>query len=174
MHDRHGQFLDLFLRHQAAIEAFVHTVVRDRVAADDIAQETATTLWAEFDRYDQARPFGPWARGVAANLVMRHFRQRQRGVTILSPEAVEAVLEASNRAPVEPSLRQRALQQCLDGLPDKSRTLVRLRFAAGMTFEEAAARVGSTGDAVRKAVARLREALRDCIEKRMAHLAQEQ
>ncbi len=166
--ERRDEFLALFLRHQGQVEAFIHGLVRDRVAADDIVQEVALALWKEFDRYDSSRPFAPWARGVASNHVLRHFKARHKEGPNLSPEAVQAVLDASNRDAHDVPSRHLALRHCLESLPQKSQALLHLRFASGMKFEEMSAQLGSSKEAIRKAVARLRDGLRDCIQRRLS------
>ena len=42
---------------------------------DDLVQETLVTAWKHLDRFDRSKPFGPWLRGIARNLVMAHHRQ---------------------------------------------------------------------------------------------------
>ena len=43
---------------------------RDRQEAEDLAQEVFLRLFRAFDRYDPERPFTPWLRRVAMNLLI--------------------------------------------------------------------------------------------------------
>ena len=43
----------------------------DPHAAEDLLQGVAATLWQELADYDQTRPFGAWAVGVARLKVLR-------------------------------------------------------------------------------------------------------
>jgi RNA polymerase sigma-70 factor (ECF subfamily) len=59
------------------------------------------------------------------------------------------------------------LELCLQELPDKSRTLLAMRYEEGLPANQAAARVGATVDAVLKALSRIRLKLEACIERRL-------
>ena len=45
-------------------------MVRDRTEAEDLAQEVFLRLHRAFHRYDPDRPFAPWLRRVATNLLI--------------------------------------------------------------------------------------------------------
>ena len=85
-------------------------------------------LWREFDRYDSSRPFGAWARGVAAKTILRGLRQTRQLPTTLSPAAIEALELAFAAFERSESEEEEALRHCLDRLPDRSRDLVHLRY----------------------------------------------
>jgi len=166
--DRHEEFLTLFLRHQADLKAFLGAMVRDRHAVDDLLQESALALWRGFDRYDPSRPFGAWARGVAANLLLKHRDRSRRVPAPFSPESVQAVLDAFARTEdqAESGAAPEALERCLERLPERSRHLLALRYEMSLTLQEMAARLETTLDAVHKTLSRLRAALQQCIEQR--------
>ena len=66
-----------------------------------------------------------------------------------------------------PSDEAEALQRCMERLPDRSRTLVRLRYGDSLSVADIAARVTSKPEAVQKALSRLRVALAKCVERRL-------
>src|SRR6186997_1869701 len=76
--DRHEEFLRLFLKHQSDIRAFIGSLIRDRHTREDVCQEVALVLWQEFHRYDRARSFGAWARGIAARKIMQRWEKTSR------------------------------------------------------------------------------------------------
>ncbi len=61
-----------------------------------------------------------------------------------------------------------ALDACSEQLPEHSANVVRLRYTNGLTFEQIAAELATTKSAVEKLLSRVRLALRDCIEARLA------
>jgi DNA-directed RNA polymerase specialized sigma24 family protein len=65
--------------------------------------------------------------------------------------------------------RQQALDECVAALPEKSRRLLSLRYEGRESVENVAGRVGQSFDAVTKALYRLRQALSDCIERKLSH-----
>jgi RNA polymerase sigma-70 factor (ECF subfamily) len=169
---RHERFLSLFLPEQATVRAFLRTVVWDRWRCEDLFQEVALSLWRQLDRYDDRRPFGVWARGVAAKKVYKSLRQARRAPMALSPEALvelEAALDrqAFDASVRSPSRREEALRGCIERLPDRSRALVAMRYGDGLKVTEIAVRIGSSPEAVQKALSRLRGALEKCVERRL-------
>jgi hypothetical protein len=106
----------LLMQHEGEIRAFVGSMLRDRGLCDDVFQEVALTLWEQGDCYEASRPFGPWARGIAANKVLERRRGDQRFPLAFSPETIEAVAQgfartefAARPAAAEPSLAMSVL-----------------------------------------------------------------
>src|SRR6187431_2279785 len=98
---RQERFLALFLPEQGSVRAFIRSIVWDRTHCEDLFQEVALVLWRELDRYDANRPFGAWARGVAAKTVLKSLRQAKRAPLALSSEAMQALEVAFNHIAVE-------------------------------------------------------------------------
>lgn len=164
------RFESLFLANRSAIQSFVYAAVRDRRLADDIVQDVAAALWRGFHTYEPERPFLPWARGVAKNVLKGHYDKRARGVVILAPEVVTALAEA---AQMEADMfcsgaAELALRQCLTKLPPRGRHILSLRYECELDLNSMAVKVGVGVEGVRKALARLRRALKTCIERRVA------
>jgi RNA polymerase sigma-70 factor (ECF subfamily) len=165
--DCQEEFLRLFLRHQGDIKAFIGSLLRDRHTRDDVFQEVALVLWQEFARYDRGRSFGAWARGIAARKVMQRWEKAGRLPIPFSPEAIQSVLDAYERTERTAPARAEALQECLAGLPEKSRRLLFLRYEQALRVGEIAQQLGATLDAVHKALSRIRLALQKCVERRL-------
>lgn len=156
-------FLTRFLPAEADLRAFIGALVREPGAREDIFQEVALTLWEKFAEYDAARPFGAWARGVAAKKVLHARRKDARFPAALSPEAMEAVAEAFARRPPVSTDRAEALKACLGQLTPRARKLVALRYEDGLSCLDIAGRVGMAAAAVYQALSRARVALDRCI-----------
>ena len=169
--DRQAEFLSHFLQKQDEIRAVIASLVRDRVLCDDLFQEVALVLWKKYDTYDGTRPFGAWARGIAVNKVMQAFDRNRRTPVSLSPDVVETLVDAFDRTEGEEpddSQRREALQDCIRKLPDKSRRLLELRYDRALKLHEMADSLGAKLDAVHKALSRLRDRLKKCIEDHLA------
>src|SRR5262249_47570320 len=146
----------------------VGSIVRDPHECDDLFQETALTLWKEFARYDRSRPFGAWARGIAAMKLMQRWDRTKRRPVVLSPEAIQAVASAFDRSEVPASRQAEALDKCLDQLPEKSRRLLAMRYEQSLKVDEIAQELQATLDSVYQSLSRLRARLQDCINRRLA------
>ena len=166
--DRQEEYLKLLFACELEIRAFIGSVVRKPHDGDDIFQEVALTLWKEFSRYDRSKPFGAWARGIAAVKLMQRWDQTKRLPVVLSPEAIEAVSRAFDRAEAPLSKEAEALEQCLDQLPEKSRHLLALRYERSLAIEQIAQELQATLDAVYQSLSRLRTRLQDCVNRRLS------
>jgi RNA polymerase sigma-70 factor (ECF subfamily) len=159
--------MTLFLRHQADVKAFIGALVRDSHARDDVFQEVALILWEKFASYEPNRSFGAWARGVAAKKILQRWEKSGRLPLPFAPQTIQALLDAFERTEVAESVQSAALEHCMKTLPDKSRHLLALRYEEALTLEQIAQRVGSTLDAVHKALSRLRSRLQECVQRRL-------
>lgn len=169
-----AEFLALFLPHQREIKAYVSAAVRDIHAQNDIVQETALTLWRTFDRYDKARPFVSWARGVARNVVLQHYRKAGRNPVLIEPAALESLLNAFDETqPNDSELYLDALRHCMNKVPEKSRHLLELRYRTSLSIAEVADRLQSNVNAVNQALIRIRAALRACMDQQIHKLNRE-
>jgi len=63
---------------QPLVAAYVHSVVWNVHDAEDVVQETIGAIVKLFDRFDDKRPFTPWAIGIARNKVREYCRARAR------------------------------------------------------------------------------------------------
>ncbi len=170
---RQEDYLRHFLKHQDDLRAFIGSLVRDRHACDDVLQDVALVLWQKFDEYDPARPFGAWARGIAANKVMQLFEKAKKIPVPLSPAATQIIALAFENDAGDSAEEQQALRDCVQKLPDKSRELVKMRYEEALKLREIADRVSSTLDAVHKNLSRIREILRGCVEEQLGAPARE-
>lgn len=165
--DAHERFLRLLLAHQEDLKAFLASMVRDRAQAEDLFQDVCLALWGGFPSYDPSRPFGAWARGVAAKKILQFWERSRRIPQPFSPEAVRAILEAYDREEPGPGEAE-GLRDCIARLPERARRLLALRYERELKLGEIAREVGSTLDAVHKALCRIRAALQQCLHERSA------
>lgn len=160
-------FLELLLRHQTEIKAFIGSILRDRHARDDVFQEVAMILWRQFDTFDRNLSFAGWARGIAAHKVLHEIRQSNRVPTLLEPQAMEAVLSAFERIASQTDERKDALHECLKLLPESARRLLTLKYEQHLDAEEIGRHVSKTADAVYQSLSRIRFKLADCVRNRL-------
>ncbi len=149
----------LFLRHERAVRAFVYGLTRDVTATDDIVQETFLTVTAKAADYEPGTNFPAWACVIARLKVLESHRATRR----LSNAACD-VLAAAYDPPAEPDDRLAVVLSCLEKLPARSRDLVQLRYFAAEQPAAIARRLGRSPNGVRVALAKVRAALRRCVE----------
>lgn len=165
----HDQFLPLFLPVQGDLRAFIGAAVRDTATRDDIFQEVAVVLWKKFEHYDPARPFGAWARGIALRKIMEDRRLREKLPAACTAEHLEALAAgfAADEAEAAWQDREKALNRCLDQLPQRGARLLRERYHQNHSIDRIAAEEGMSLDAIYQTLSRLRRQLRDCVQRRL-------
>lgn len=150
------------------LNAFVMSSVRDRQHAEDIVQEVGAAVSANFEEIPEGVSFNTWALAIARNHIHKRYRSNQRDKHIFKSEALEALAGAYERLSDSSDEMRAALEQCVDQLPDRSRKIIELRYQQNKRVDGIANMLGSTANAVSGVLFRVRQALKDCIEKRMA------
>lgn len=167
----HERFTLYWTQAHPAIAGFVSATVPDASAADDVMQEIALTLLRKFEAYDPQRPFIAWAMGIAKMAILTERRDRGRAATRFRRECVEEL--AADWQTVLPTVDERstALAECMRLVTGRNRELITMRYEEGMQPQDIATRTGTSSGAIRVALARVRAALSQCIEKRIAKVA---
>lgn len=168
-------FIEQVREHHAGLRGFVRALGVDPLWVDDVAQEAFIIAYNRLDEFDQTRDFGAWLRGIARNLVINERRKDARRKRILSDNLTDVLLASSSVAEEEPEemgdyalARLTALRECIAVLPEKSLRLLRYRYEEDHSAQDIADEFSMKPPAVRKALERLRIALRECTEERIA------
>ena len=153
---------------QPVVSAFVTSIVRDFGDRDDMLQETAVAVIEAFDRYDPQRPFVGWALGIARNQVGLYLRRRGRDRHTFDTEAVEKLAVAFENITSDDLHQLDHLRACMQHLEGRARRLCELRYRDDLKPAAIAQAVGMSANAVAKALQRIRDQLRTCIETKSA------
>jgi RNA polymerase sigma-70 factor, ECF subfamily len=151
-----------------SVSAFVSSSVRDFHKAEDLVQEVAATVAEKFEEYDASRPFVNWALGIAQNKVLGLFRKEATRRLMFDDATVESLAVATADVASDLDVRERALKQCLQVLPERARKLLEARYRSDEPVAAIAKKMGMTANTVYVALHRVRASLRGCIERRMA------
>lgn len=163
----HQQFMRLFLESERELLRYVMALVPNVSDARDIVQETAVALWQAMEKYDPAKPFIPWACRFALNEARMHLRTESRRRRLID-EDVAAMLD-ERRVELAASLdaRREHLRNCLSRLPEDQRRLVRGYYFDEESIDALAGRFGRGAEAIYKSLQRIRQALHQCIERKI-------
>ncbi len=156
------------LKHRHGLLAFIHGLVADPHAAEDLFQEVSLIVVQKAAEFQEGTNFPAWARSILRNKVREHLRKRQ-GVQVDNSLLEE--LDRDFRAVEEgldPDGRREALRRCLGKLTDRVRRALVLRYDQGLSPGEIGDRTGQTRQAVNSLLQRAREALRECVERGLA------
>jgi RNA polymerase sigma-70 factor (ECF subfamily) len=166
-HDRVDEFMREFTAHESRIYAYIHSLVPHRPDADDLAQETHTVLWKKFGEFQAGSNFFAWACQIARHKVMHYRRSAARNRQVVGLEAAEAIAAQMEQMGEELADRQAAFLDCVKELPPQTARLMHDHYEDGLTADAIAQKRGGTVQAIYKALSRMRQALADCIARKL-------
>lgn len=153
---------------QPTVSAFVASIVREFQDRDDVLQDIAVAVVESFERYDASRSFVGWALGIAKNQVLLYLRRKGRERLVFDTAAIESVSQAfANLSPHEGRMLDH-LEDCVGLLDADSKTLCTLRYQRDLKPAAIAVQVGMSPNTVAKALQRIRDRLRACVERKAA------
>ena len=158
------------MRHQWTVRAFLLARLARKDEAEDLAQDTFVTAWRRLKDFDMQRPFDPWLRGIAENLLRNHLR-KFRAEPIGGDKDLQALVESEwnkQGGPEIDSRRAVALEECLSKIDGPARSMLVARYGEGHTVAEICQRLGRKHSAVTMQLHRLRLLLAKCVDDLLA------
>ena len=158
----------LLTLHQGMIYAYILSIHPNRVAAQDILQETSVALWNKRDQFEPGTNFKAWAFRFAHLQTLAHLKRvKSKSWMIFSDELIDTMGEEASETLDGFQERCGALKLCLAKIPDADQDLVRSHYQSGLPLADLASRLGRTRAALKQALFRIRRGLRTCIEKEL-------
>ncbi len=165
--DQTSKFVRLLTAGQRPLYAFIRAQVNSRTDADELLQQTTTTLWEKFATFDQSQSFIRWACGVAWREVLLHRRNARRQKLAVSGELGDQIAARFASAAGQVDRRLDVLQDCMASLKPQSRILVEARYYKGEEVAQIAARSRSSESSIYKSLSKIRRVLLDCIQRKL-------
>ena len=158
-------FARIVAAHHDDMARVAFVVCGDVEIAQEAVQAAWQKAWAKLDSIRAADRLRPWLVSIAANEARQLIRSRNRRWLRETPiEGDEQTASGvGTRIGADPANRaaQLDLANALAGLEPDDRTLIALRYAAGLTSDEIGRVFGMTGGGVRARLARLLTRLRE-------------
>jgi RNA polymerase sigma factor (sigma-70 family) len=136
-------------------------------AAEDLAAETFSVAYRNWDRLDPARPVRPWLYGIAANLVRHHWRTERRMLRAYARTGIDPVVDDLDATVVRADAQalRRDLAQALAALRPAEREILLLHAWAELSDSEIAAALSLPLGTVKSRLHRVRERLRNRLDR---------
>lgn len=168
MSDR-DQLHGLFLQHRQMLEAYVRALVGDPVDAEDVFQDIGmVVLRKNVEDLPVAERFPAWLRGIARNVVYKHYRSRRRRREELWDNFQRVVDQAFDEADSKAhdlEAERVALQSCLERLSGNGRSLLAARYTDAKPIDDLAKQRNKSAAAIRMLLMRLRKKLLLCLQR---------
>ncbi|MEQ1750204.1 MAG: sigma-70 family RNA polymerase sigma factor [Prosthecobacter sp.] len=159
----------LFLSHHDFVKGVALKYAPWPGLMDDISQQVFLEFIAKEERWDLEKDLRPLLATMTRHVAMRLWRDRTRE----RPEVVQKLADHIRLLAEERDLPPRyeeeigILRSCLMKLPEKSRELVQLYYYSDVSTPEIAEQLDMKSDTVCRALSRVRDKLRDCIQREL-------
>ena len=160
--------------------SYLYAATGDSSLAEDLVQETFVVAFQKRLELDDVLSFGAWLRGVARNVLRRHYEKCAHEPMLLNLTMLEnieepaALLEQSHLNPVRESQRIALLRKCVQKLTQRAQSLIQGRYQENLSVEQLARRSGLAAGSVPVILHRARTELMNCITKKLAQSAHTQ
>src|ERR1700737_1095451 len=125
-------FDELLRANQAMVFSIAYHFLRDRSAAEEVAQDVFLELYRQFDRLESDAHVGFWLRRVASHRSIDYGRRRKYRPIV----ALQDVPEPAAAGEPQDVLLNRKLQELIGALPEKPRMVMVLRYQEDLMPEE--------------------------------------
>ncbi|NNJ27878.1 sigma-70 family RNA polymerase sigma factor [Alienimonas chondri] len=171
--DADTAFVRMLTESQLALRAYLRVLMPGHPGAADVLQQANAKIWerrADFSpRSDQpAADFKAWAMTLLKYEVLTARKREVRERLRFTDDLEATVAEELARFDPRPDDRADALRACLNDLPAERRDLIAARYARDESLAEYAQRVKRSVGGLRVTLHRVRAALAECVERRLA------
>ncbi|MCC6572529.1 MAG: sigma-70 family RNA polymerase sigma factor [Planctomycetes bacterium] len=153
--------------HQLSVWRYLRFLGAGEALADDLTQEVFVAVLSQPFEYENPARTSAFLRTVARNQFVSALRKLKREISLDDINARESTwVEISGDD--EGAAHREALDGCLEKLPERPRHVLRSYYGGDQSRGESAAALGMTDEALKKFLWRVRETLRECIERSLA------
>lgn len=167
--DAEETFVQLVVSHQAALRAFVLSMLPGSPHVDDVIQETNAEIWQKRGDFRIGTQFKSWMFTVAKFKVMSCWRDQARNKEWAMPEeALVQLLERAESGGLEDTERKLvALRDCLEQLRPVDRTMILRRYMEESSMGKMAEEFSRASDSLKVSLHRIRVSLKSCISSKI-------
>lgn len=141
-------------------------MLKDRTRAEDVMQESLMKAFERIDELRDPQRMKAWVMRIATSSCLDELRRtrRQGALADAFAEVDTAALASDLLAALASSEEKRALEECLAALSVAKRAAILGRFFAELAYDELAAAMNESPDALRVRIVRAMPELRACLE----------
>jgi len=166
--DRSSELVQLMIKHQRRLFAYIMTLVPTRADAEDILQEASLTICEKFSEFKLGTNFYSWACQIAYWKVRAARKKYATSKVVFNEEVLDVISQTRVEMEEELDHRHGALSICLQKLNERDRRMVLVRYESGHNVKAAAQACGRTIQGAYKALTRIRKSLHDCVNIELA------
>jgi RNA polymerase sigma factor (sigma-70 family) len=136
---------------------------------EDVTQQVFLEFMAKESQWDLSMDARPLLATMTRHIAMRLWRERTRQQPDVVQKLADHIRQLAEEREMPPRYEDevRVLRTCLQKLPQKSRELVELYYYNDVSTPQIAEQIQMKADTVCRALSRVREKLRECIEQNL-------
>ena len=161
-------FDQLIGRHQERVFAVAYHILGNAEDAADAQQEAFVRAWTKLRGFRGEASFSTWVHKIAVNICIAK-KQQSRPTSCLETDEVQSDL-ADQQDCQDRIVNSVVVRELLAGMPAKQRTVLVLREIDGMSIGEISEVTGTSTEAVRKQLWRIRKLFAELLQQ---HLMEE-
>ena len=159
------QYEALFHKMRDKLYRYAFRFVKDGEVAEDVVQDVMYKLWQKREEAEEIENLEAWLMVLTRNRSLDLLRKVKDNHV-----SVDEAYTVSDQAPVPDKILETAdlmtlLQQCLNQLPEKQRSIFHLREIEQMTYEEISQMTGFNLDDVKVSLFRARKHIQRMVSK---------
>lgn len=160
-------YAELVKAHQSRLRSVLSFYCRSSEEVEEFLQEAFVQAYANLRRYDRASPFFPWLKTIALNALRMEVRRKEtrRASPLEYLRRLQMEQVGTSEQEDLSEARGTALRRCLEKLPKAQAELLAARYREGRSLQDLAGGLKISLSALKVRLLRLREALRDCIQR---------
>lgn len=163
----------LFTQHRNRLWALAYSVTRDYHLAEDTLQETSIAILNASEKFDNSRPFLPWALGITRNQSLKTVRKHAKHAKSMSSETLTILQDKLINYVEDGEERFNSLRDCLSELSSENRRVMTMKYFEKKSADEIAREIKRSETATFSLLQRLRFTLAKCVKSKMGRLAHE-
>jgi RNA polymerase sigma-70 factor, ECF subfamily len=162
------EFVSLLVSHQSLIRAFVISLMPGSPEVEDVVQNTCQVLWIKRRMFTLGTNFKAWALTTARFQVMaQQQRLKAERRAPLDDDVLEMISGLAEQMDAkETNRRFEDLQDCLSLLTIRDQELILHRYWKRAGLAEYAKASGRSVGSLKVTLYRIRDSLRDCLERK--------
>jgi RNA polymerase sigma-70 factor (ECF subfamily) len=158
------RFAELVRKYQSRVRGYCTSILSDRTAADDAAQDIFIKVFRGIDKFRADSKFSTWLYRISVNhcrdILRANARRRAESWDTLSEAERESVVDSARRVSgVERVEDRQFIEQTLQLLPAEYREIIILRDGHDLSYEQIAQTLDCSLDAVKARIRRARAQL---------------
>ncbi len=168
-------FGELYRQNFEAIYRYLYFRLRSAPDAEDLTNQVFLNAWRSIGRFEPGKvPFGAWLYTIAHNLLVNHYRSRQRRAETTIDENTDSAMEAgpmivNPETEFEKKWRNQALREAIESLNEEQQLVVYFRFIERRDHSAVAKMLGKSEGAVRTIQFRALQALRRLVDEEVLY-----